>query len=114
MGIYYPFRSKKFDDFSRLILDFKEGKEHSVNYFYSLAVNLLNQILPDNENFKIGTIPRSTPGVQKDGFYFLYHLLKKYYRSQLINYGDVNILKRGIAISKQTSILGRMRNIEWL
>ena len=51
-------RNPAFDRYSSNILDLKRGKKAAVEYFY----NILEKIIPDDENLMICVVPSSEPG----------------------------------------------------
>ncbi len=63
MGEYHPKRggeNPKFDEFSQLILDFKDGKPKAIELFSKALTGLFRRSSINKSKFVIATVPSST------------------------------------------------------
>ncbi len=98
MGEYHPKRggeNPKFDDFSQLILDFKDGKSEAIDLFSKALNGLFRRSSINQSQFVIATVPSSTKGKSHQGFESLVTELSKRYN--VVNKSH-NLLKRTASI----------------
>ena len=83
-------RNPAFDRYSSNILDLKRGKKAAIEYFY----NILEKIIPDDENLMICVVPSSEPGANGAGIKKLCRRLAD--KRKLIDGTDVLIRSKRI------------------
>ena len=88
-------RNPAFDRYSSNILDLKRGKKAAVEYFY----NILEKIIPDDENLMICVVPSSEPGANDAGIKKLCRQLAD--KKHLID--GIDVLIRSKRIKKHAS-----------
>lgn len=83
-------RNPAFDRYSSNILNLKRGKKAAIEYFY----NILEKIIPDDENLMICVVPSSEPGANDAGIKKLCRQLAD--KRKLIDGTDVLIRSKRI------------------